>query len=77
LNCRVTGNADERAKQVKLHVAADKNIEVIAWWPKVWGGAKVVAAGKETSGVPINFGSEDFIRFALPKGDADVVVSPR
>ena len=77
LNCAVTGSIDEANRQVRLAVHADKPVDVVAWWPKAWGAAKVVVAGNETAGTPIRFDTEDFVRFSLEKGDRDVIVTSR
>jgi hypothetical protein len=75
LGARVTGSADEQSKRLSLHIASDKNVEVIGWWPKAWGVPKVMIAGKELAASIVSFGPETFVRFPVPKGEADVAVS--
>lgn len=76
LHCRITGTEDEQTKRVTLHVSCDKDIEVIAWWPKAWGTPQVMVGGKVLHGTPISFGTEDFVRFGLQKGEWEISVAP-
>ncbi len=75
LNCGVTGSADESAKRVTLTVNCNKPVEIIAWWPKTWGAAHAKVATTELPTTPISFGSEDFVRFVLEKGQWNVELS--
>ena len=77
LRCRITGSADERARTVTLRVTSDRDVEVIAWWPKAWGAPAATVAGKPTAGTPVSFGSEQFVRFAVPKGNRDVRIGTK
>lgn len=68
LGCDITGRVNEEDKEVLLNITCDKKLEVIGWWPKKWGKAKIMLNGKEKLlYTPVKFGNEDFVRFKIPK----------
>jgi len=82
LGCRIEGELNERKKTNRLHVFADKPLQIIAWWPQAWGdhkieivssSGKMVLVGKQAG--EITYGNEQFLIISLPKGQTELKIS--
>jgi hypothetical protein len=75
LGCQITGSADESAKRVTLRVTCDKPIEVLAWWPPAWAAPKITFGNRDLPGALKTYGNEQFVLFAMDKGEWEVIVA--
>jgi hypothetical protein len=78
LGCEVDGSLDEASGTIKLRVRADKDVEVIAWWPADRGPAVVTMGDQEvTTPAYVEYGTEQFVRFPVPKGETAITIVGR
>ena len=78
LGCKVDGTLDEAPGTIKLQVRADKDVEVIAWWPADQGLAVVTVGDQEvTTPAYVEYGVEQFVRFPVPRGETTITIVGR
>jgi hypothetical protein len=78
LDCEVKGTIDESSGTIKLRVRADKDVDVIAWWPADRGDAVVRVGDKAVATTRfIEYDRERFVRFPVPKGETGITVAGR
>jgi len=74
----VDGTLEEATGTIKLRVRADKNVEVIAWWPADRGEATLSLGDQEIAGARfVQYGAERFVRFPVPEGETAITIVGR
>lgn len=74
LGCRLRGTIDEGKRVSSLQVEACRAVRVLAYWPGVWGNARVAVNGVAVSHEEDEFGGAHFLLFDLAKGHCDVEI---
>jgi len=75
LGCAVDGSMDEESGAINLRVRADKDVEIIAWWPGERGPATITMGNQTIDAARrVEYGSEQFIRFSVPQGSTTITI---
>lgn len=73
--CKITGRVNEQTRTSTLTVGATRPVEVLAWWPRDWGEAKVTANHQTLSAKLLQISSDGFVLFKVGKGQWNVALN--